>query len=55
MIDPEFNKQVRKEIKQAQKLFAKLTPEVLVMIPDLLTDELNKRSEEMYNEDKSNS
>ena len=51
MIDAEFARQVRKEIRHVNKLLKVLTPEVLVIVPDLLTDEMNRRQEEYEKRD----
>lgn len=47
--DNEWERNFRKEIRHIKKLLDKLSDEALVLVPDLLTDELNKRSEEMEN------
>ena len=46
MSDTEWERNFRKEIRHIKKLLGKVTPEALVLVPDLLTEEMNKRSEE---------
>ena len=47
MPDAEWERNFRKEIRHIKKLLGRVTPEALVLVPDLLTDELDKRSEEI--------
>lgn len=44
--DNEWERNFRKEIRHIKKLLDKLSNEALVLVPDLLTEELNKRSDE---------
>lgn len=50
MKDTEWERNFRKEIRHITKLLARVTDEALVLVPDLLTDEMNKRSEEREHE-----
>ena len=50
MKDTEWERNFRKEIRHITKLLARVTDEALVLVPDLLIDEMNKRSEERENE-----
>lgn len=47
MKDTEQERQIRREIQQISKLLRKVTPEVLVLVPELLTDEMNFRDGQM--------
>jgi len=51
MTDSDFARIVRKDIRHVTKLLKTLTPEVLVIVPDLLTDEMNRRQEEYEKRD----
>lgn len=53
MPDTEWERNFRKELRHIKKLLAKVTDEALVLVPDLLTDEMNKRSEEREHEELS--
>ena len=46
MPDTEWERLFRKDLRHIAKLLAKVSDEALVVVPDLLTDEMNKRSEE---------
>lgn len=46
MKDTEWERNFRKELRHIKKLLARITDEALVTVPDLLTDEMNKRSME---------
>ena len=50
MKDTEWERNFRKELRHITKLLGKVTDEALVLVPDLLTDEMNKRSEEREHE-----
>ena len=50
MKDTEWERLFRKDLRHIAKLLAKVSDEALVLVPDLLTDEMNKRSEERENE-----
>ena len=46
MKDTEWERNFRKELRHIKKLLARITDEALVTVPDLLTDEMNRRSME---------
>lgn len=50
MSDKEWERLFRKDLRHITKLLAKVSDEALVLVPDLLTDEMNKRSEERDHE-----
>ena len=37
--------QIRKEIRKVQSVLRRVSNEVLVIVPDLLTEEMNKRAQ----------
>ena len=50
MKDTEWERLFRKDLRHITKLLAKVSDEALVLVPELLTDEMNKRSEERDHE-----
>ena len=50
MPDAEWERLFRKDLRHIKKLLAKVSDEALVVVPDLLTEEMNKRSEERNHE-----
>lgn len=47
MGDKEWERLFRKDLRHITKLLARVSNEALVVVPDLLTEEMDKRSEEM--------
>lgn len=53
--DKTWERLFRKELRHVVKLLERVSDETLVLVPDLLTEEMNKRSEEREHENISRS
>ena len=51
--DKTWERLFRKELRHVVKLLERVSDETLVLVPDLLTEEMNKRSEERNHEELS--